>query len=372
MVFATCIMCVALETRLSPAAAGLAVSNSFQILLFLSLMVRTAASAHDYMSAVDRVHALSIVPPEPDLPPAAAPRLAADWPAAGEVEFQNVVMSYLPSAPHVLKGVSFRCQPGEKVGIVGRTGAGKSSLIMALFRLAPPDAGAVRIDGVDVSKLALHDLRQRIAIIPQEPVMFEGTLRSNLDPFGERADKELLEALSRCLLADMVQNHPDKLLQPVASSGSNYSLGQQQLVCLARAFLNKSRLLLLDEATAALDAETDALVQKVVRTAFADRTILTIAHRLDSIIDSDRVLVMDAGRVAEFASPAELLRDEDTIFASLCRQSGAGSFASLKATADRHQEVLRRLQAEVRSAEAERAQARSEQVVERRGRVDSR
>ena len=178
MVFGTCIMCVALENRLSPASAGLAVSNSFQILLFLSLMVRTAATAHDAMGSVDRLHALASVPPEPDLPPAAAPRLAANWPPAGEVEFQSVVMSYLPSAPHVLKGVSFRCQAGEKVGIVGRTGAGKSSLIMALFRLASADSGAVRIDGVDVSKLSLRELRQRIAIIPQEPVMFEGTLRS--------------------------------------------------------------------------------------------------------------------------------------------------------------------------------------------------
>ncbi len=178
LVFGTCIMCVALEARLSPAAAGLAVSNSFQILLFLSLMVRTAAAIHVFMGSVDRLHALATVPPEPDLPPAAAPRLAANWPTAGEVEFQNVVMSYLPSAPHVLKGVSFRCHAGEKVGIVGRTGAGKSSLIMAMFRLALADSGAVRIDGVDVSKLSLKDLRQRIAIIPQEPVMFEGTLRS--------------------------------------------------------------------------------------------------------------------------------------------------------------------------------------------------
>jgi ABC-type multidrug transport system fused ATPase/permease subunit len=169
-----------------------------------------------------------------------------------------------------------------------------------------------------------------------------------------------VEALSRCLLTDMVQGHPAGLLQPVESCGSNYSLGQQQLVCLARAFLNKSRLLLLDEATAALDSETDALVQRVVRSAFADRTILTIAHRLDTIIDADRILVMDAGRVAEFASPSELLRDEGTIFASLCRQAGAGSFATLKATADRHQEVLQRLQDEVRAAEEVRTQARSD------------
>ena len=358
MVFATCIMAVALETRLSPAAAGLAVSNSFQILLFLSLMVRTAASAHDAMGAVDRVHALGELAPEPDIPAEKAPRLPPTWPSGGEVEFQNVVMSYLPASPHVLKGVTFRCHAGEKIGIVGRTGAGKSSLIMALFRLAPPGVGAVRIDGVDVSQLALKDLRQRIAIIPQEPVMFEGTLRSNLDPFAERTDAELLEALERCLLRDTVAGHPDGLLQPVESMGANFSLGQQQLVCLARALLNKSRLLLLDEATAALDAETDAMVQRVVRSAFADRTVMTIAHRLDTIIDSDRILVMDAGRVAEFDSPAALLRDENSIFASLCRQSGAGSFAVLRAAAERHEQVLSRLHDEVVLAEQDRLEAR--------------
>ena len=325
-------------------------------------MVRTAAFVHDAMSSVDRLHALAQVPPEPDLPPASAPRLADAWPTAGAVEFQSVVMSYLPAAPQVLKGVTFRCQAGEKVGIVGRTGAGKSSLIMALFRLARPDSGAVRIDGVDVSRLPLRLLRQRLAIIPQEPVVWEGTLRSNLDPFGERSDAELGEALARCLLGELVAGHPLGLLQPVASGGSNFSLGQQQLVCLARAFLNKSRVLLLDEATAALDAETDALVQRVVRSAFSDRTVLTIAHRLDTVIDADRILVMDAGRVAEFATPSELLREEGSIFASLCRQAGAGAFAALKATADRHEEVLQRLQEEVLAAEEGRELARREQL----------
>lgn len=183
--------------------------------------------------------------------------------------------------------------------------------------------------------------------------MFEGTLRSNLDPFCERSDEELASALDKCLLAN-VMRHAAGLEQPVAHKGENFSLGQQQLICLCRALLNKSSLLLLDEATAALDTDTDAAVQQVLRTAFADRTVITIAHRLDTIIDSDRILVMDAGRVAEFAPPSELLRTEGSIFAQLCKQTGTGSYAALKTSADRHASTMRALQSEVVLADAKR------------------
>ena len=193
MVFSTCILCVELDSTLPAAAAGLAISNSFQILLFLSLFVRTAASAHGAISAVERVHKYGVLIPEPDVTGDDKPIIPEHWPAKGEVEFQNVVMSYLPASAPVLKGVSFCCRAGEKVGIVGRTGAGKSSLLMAMFRLAEPfSCGCVRIDGVDISKLSLRDLRSHISIIPQEPVMFEGTLRSNLDPFEQYEDRKVL------------------------------------------------------------------------------------------------------------------------------------------------------------------------------------
>ena len=184
--------------------------------------------------------------------------------------------------------------------------------------------------------------------------MFAGTLRSNLDPFGERTDAELLKALDLCLLRSLAEGHPAGLAQPVEGLGRNFSLGQQQLVCLARALLNDSRLLLLDEATAALDAATDAKVQAVLRSAFAARTILTIAHRIDTIIDSDRILVMDAGAVAEFDTPAALLRDEGSIFTQLCRQLGGDSFGGLRAAAERHEELLEVLAGEVRAAEEAR------------------
>ena len=277
LVLATCLLCVLQESRLPPADAGLAVSNSFQILLFLSLMFRGAADVHAHMGSVDRVLALSRVQGE-----AGDEGKGGEWrPVGGEVNFTNVTMSYHPSSPAVLKGVSFHVLPGEKLGVVGRSGAGKSSLIMALFRLAPPVSSGtcvgeeygVHVDGTDISLIGLSELRRGIAIIPQEPVMFAGTLRSNLDPFDEKTNEELESALERCLLAGLLTAHPAGLMQPVAQYGENFSLGQQQLVCLTRALLNTSHLLLLDEATAALDKDTDAAVQRVLRTHFADRTV---------------------------------------------------------------------------------------------------
>ena len=333
MVFGTCIMCVSLEKTLSPAAAGLAISNSFQILLFLSLMVRTAASAHDMMASVDRVRALGLIVKEPDEGKDTAPE---GWPRKGDIQFNNVEMSYVLDAPPVLKGLSFSVRAGEKIGIVGRTGAGKSSLIQAIFRLAPITENSITVDGVNTSQLSLSCLRKNIAILPQEPVMFEGTLRSNLDPFNLLSDAVIEDALSKCLLGDIVKTK-DGLSQKVTSMGANFSLGQQQLVCLARALLNESSLLLLDEATAALDSETDEKVQRVLRTSFSSRTILTIAHRIDTIIDSDRILVIDAGKVVEFAPPQELIQTPTSIFAELCRQSGVDIHRS--SNRSRHQSL---------------------------------
>jgi ABC-type multidrug transport system fused ATPase/permease subunit len=244
-------------------------------------------------------------------------------------------MSYFAQSPLVLKGVSFAVSPGEKIGIVGRTGSGKSTLLMALFRMVEPRMGRVSIDGLDTSRLSLSELRSHIAIIPQEPVMFAGTVRSNLDPFNDHPDIELWRVLDKCQLGGVVRSHPAGLAMPVANSGSNWSLGQQQLFCLARAMLNPSRLLVLDEATAALDLETDALVQAMVRRDFADRTVMTIAHRLDSIIDCDRILVMAAGKLVEFDTPWALLQEPRSVFAQLCEQTG-GQYAVLRAAAERH------------------------------------
>jgi ATP-binding cassette subfamily C (CFTR/MRP) protein 1 len=283
-------------------------------------MVRGMSDVHAYVTSVENVAQLAEnATREQDAPASAENSIPPNWPSGGVVDFNNVVMSYEPNLPHVLKGVSFETFPGEKVGVVGRTGAGKSSLIMAMFRLSPLSEGCIRIDSIDVSKLPLS-MRSSIAIIPQEPVMFRGTLRSNLDPFREHEDQDLITALQQCLLGYLVEA-PGGLDQEVSHMGSNFSIGTQQLICLVRALLNKSKLLLLDEATAALDTQTDSQVQSVLRSSFAERTIITIAHRLGTIIDNDRILVMDAGRVAEFDTPYNLLTTPGTIFNQLCLQS---------------------------------------------------
>jgi ABC-type multidrug transport system fused ATPase/permease subunit len=276
-------------------------------------------------------------PPPPAPRPAAPP--SAQWPARGALTYRGVKLSYFKHSPLVLKGVDFSVGGGEKIGIVGRTGIGKSTLLMALFRLVEPAAGEITVDGVATGGLELTQLRRRLAIIPQEPVMFSGTVRSNLDPFGEHSDLELWTVLDKCRLGALVRGNAAGLSMPVASSGSNWSLGQQQLVCLARAMLNSSRLLVLDEATAALDLETDAFVQAMIRREFADRTVLTIAHRLDSIIDCDRILVMHNGAVTEFDAPWTLLQDPASDFARLCQQTGGSQYEVLRDAARRQAEA---------------------------------
>ncbi|XP_054158368.1 multidrug resistance protein mrp-7-like [Oppia nitens] len=248
--------------------------------------------------------------------------LPANWPSNGSVRFEGYGTRYRPGLDLVLRGIDICIKPKEKIGIVGRTGAGKSSLTLALFRIIEPAMGNIIIDDIDISRLGLQELRSRLTIIPQEPILYSGTIRSNLDPFGIHTDSDLWSVLEQSHLKQFVQSLDNQLDSPVAESGDNLSVGQRQLVCLARALLRHTSVLILDEATAAIDIETDALIQQTIRQEFSSCTVLTIAHRINTIMDSDRVLVFNNGRVAEFDEPDVLLANKSTIFYTLARDAG--------------------------------------------------
>uniref|UniRef100_A0ABI7WGZ3 Multidrug resistance-associated protein 1-like n=1 Tax=Felis catus TaxID=9685 RepID=A0ABI7WGZ3_FELCA len=244
-------------------------------------------------------------------------RPPAQWPNKGIVEFINYQARYRDDLGLALQDITFQTHGEEKIGIVGRTGAGKSTLSNCLFRIVERSGGKIIIDGIDISTIGLHDLRGKLNIIPQDPVLFSGTLQMNLDPLDKYSDCQLWEVLELCHLKEFVQSLPKKLLHEISEGGENLSVGQRQLVCLARALLRKTKILILDEATASIDFETDNLVQTTVRKEFSDCTILTIAHRLHSIIDSDRVLVLDSGRITEFGTPQNLICKKGLFFEML-------------------------------------------------------
>lgn len=210
----------------------------------------------------------------------------------------------------------------KKIGIVGRTGAGKSSLTLSLFRIIEAAEGKIIIDGINISEIGLHDLRSKLTIIPQDSILFSGSLRLNLDPFDMYSDAEVWKALELAHLKDFINGLPSGLYHKVSEGGENLSAGQRQLLCLARALLRKTKILILDEATAAVDLETDDLIQKTIRTEFADCTVITIAHRLNTIVDSNRVLVLDKGKIAEFEAPQILLQNKESIFYGMCKDAG--------------------------------------------------
>ncbi|KAK1124888.1 hypothetical protein K0M31_006238 [Melipona bicolor] len=331
---------VLLEQSFSGGEVGLAITQVMAMTGMIQWGMRQNAEVANQMMAVERVLEYTQIVPESNLRdrgkfakktekqvalPANAPK---NWPTNGMIKFRSVYMKYVEDDPPVLKGLNIAINPGEKIGIVGRTGAGKSSLISALFRLAKID-GAIEIDGVDTGSICLEDLRRHISIIPQDPVLFSGTLRRNLDPFDEFTDKALWEVLEEVELKDAVTTTGTGLENRVLDRGSNYSVGQRQLVCLARAILRNNKILMLDEATANVDPQTDALIQQTIRKKFANCTVLTIAHRLNTIMDSDKVLVMDKGRMAEFDHPHILLQDSYSQFKSLVKETDRAIYDQL-------------------------------------------
>ncbi|KFU84875.1 Multidrug resistance-associated protein 7 [Chaetura pelagica] len=298
----------------NPGLVGLALSYALSLTNLVSGLIFSFTVTETMMVSVERTEEYTTdIPIEPQ---DKLVQVAADWPSQGLVEFQQVVLSYQVGLPNALDGVSFTFYPGEKVGIVGRTGSGKSTIFLALFRMVELKSGRILLDGVDSQLVGLEELRSRLAIIPQDPFLFSGSIRENLDPQGIRTDAELQEVLEQCHLWDAV-TQMGGLDSKVGERGRCLSVGQRQLMCLARALLTQAKVLCIDEATASVDQKTDQLLQQTIRQRFADKTVLTIAHRLNTILDSDRVLVMQAGIVAELDSPTCLSKKDGSLFQHL-------------------------------------------------------
>ncbi|XP_059009907.1 multidrug resistance-associated protein 1 [Mustela lutreola] len=305
---------------LSAGLVGLSVSYSLQITTYLNWLVRMSSEMETNIVAVERLKEYSETEKEapwrvPEMTP------PSTWPQVGRVEFRDYGLRYRENLDLVLKNINVTIDGGEKVGIVGRTGAGKSSLTLGLFRINESAEGEIIIDGINIAKIGLHDLRFKITIIPQDPVLFSGSLRMNLDPFTQYSDEEVWTSLELAHLKDFVSALPDKLNYECAEGGENLSVGQRQLVCLARALLRKTKILVLDEATAAVDLETDNLIQSTIRTQFEDCTVLTIAHRLNTIMDYTRVIVLDKGEIRECGHPSDLLQQRG-LFYSMAKDAG--------------------------------------------------
>ncbi|XP_019498348.1 PREDICTED: multidrug resistance-associated protein 7 isoform X2 [Hipposideros armiger] len=308
-----------------PGLVGLSLSYALSLTGLLSGLVSSFTQTEAMLVSVERLEEYSCdLPQEPQ---GQLSQLGTGWLTQGSVEFQDVVLVYRPGLPNALDGVTFRVQPGEKLGIVGRTGSGKSSLLLVLFRLLEPSSGRVLLDGLDTSQLELAELRSQLAIIPQEPFLFSGTVRENLDPRGLYEDRALWQALEQCHLSEVIISMGG-LDSELGEGGRSLSLGQRQLLCLARALLTDAKILCIDEATASVDQKTDQLLQKTICKRFANKTVLTIAHRLNTILNSDRVLVLQAGRVVELDSPVALRNQPHSLFQQLLQSSQQGAHSS--------------------------------------------
>uniref|UniRef100_A0A673MCM1 ATP-binding cassette sub-family C member 5 n=1 Tax=Sinocyclocheilus rhinocerous TaxID=307959 RepID=A0A673MCM1_9TELE len=311
----TALMIVLMHGQIPPAYAGLAISYAVQVRGNCIFTLKLLTEAR--FTSVERIHhyikSLSLEAParvKNKAPP-------SDWPQEGEIVFDGTEMRYRDNLPMILKKVSCTIRPKEKVGIVGRTGSGKSSLGVVLYRLVEPCGGSIKIDGVNICDIGLADLRSKLSIIPQEPVLFSGTVRSNLDPFNLYSEEQIWDALERTHMKECVSQLPLKLESEVVENGENFSVGERQLLCVARVLLRQCKILILDEATAAMDTETDCLIQETIRNAFQDCTTLTIAHRLHTVLSCDRIMVLNQGQVVEFDEPSKLLANENSRFCAM-------------------------------------------------------
>ncbi|XP_076803635.1 ATP-binding cassette sub-family C member 5-like isoform X2 [Clavelina lepadiformis] len=301
----------------SASFAGLALSYAITMTTLFQVCVRFSVETESYFTSVERINEYIKQCFSEVEPGKAFKNPPEDWPQNGEIKFESVSMRYRPKLPLVLKRVSFIIKPKEKIGIVGRTGSGKSSLGTVLFKLVNLSSGRILIDNVNIDEIGLDDLRRNLSIIPQDPVLFVGTVRYNLDPFSQYSDEEIWKALERTHMKNVISELSRKLEAEVVENGENFSVGERQLLCMARAILRHSRIIMLDEATAAIDSETDSLVQETIRDVFKDCTMLTIAHRLNTVLTCDKIMVLDEGKVVELDEPTTLLRNPKSYFSKM-------------------------------------------------------
>ncbi|XP_026918631.1 ATP-binding cassette sub-family C member 2 isoform X7 [Acinonyx jubatus] len=319
IVFFASMMMVIYRDTLSGDTAGFVLSNALNITQTLNWLVRMTSEVETNIVAVERIN--EYIKVENEAPWVTDKRPPPGWPSKGEIQFNNYQLRYRPELDLILKGITCDIKSMEKVGVVGRTGAGKSSLTNALFRILEAAGGQIIIDGVDIASIGLHDLREKLTIIPQDPILFSGSLRMNLDPFNNHSDEEIWKALELAHLKSFVAGLQVGLSHKVTEAGDNLSIGQRQLLCLARALLRKSKILIMDEATAAVDIETDHLIQTTIQKEFSHCTTITIAHRLHTIMDSDKIMVLDNGKIVEYGTPNELLKNSGP-FCLMAKEAG--------------------------------------------------
>ncbi|KAK7294325.1 hypothetical protein RJT34_17214 [Clitoria ternatea] len=333
VITAALLLVVVPQGYVSPGLVGLSLSYAFSLTGAQIFLTRWYCTLLNYIISVERIKQFIRIPAEP---PAIVEdnRPPPSWPSKGRIDLQALEIRYRPNAPLVLKGITCTFKEGSRVGVVGRTGSGKTTLISALFRLVEPARGDILIDGINICSMGLKDLRMKLSIIPQEPTLFKGSIRTNLDPLGLYSDVDIWKALEKCQLKKIVSHLPNLLDSSVSDEGGNWSLGQRQLFCLGRVLLKRNRILVLDEATASIDSATDAILQRIIRQEFADCTVITVAHRVPTVIDSDMVLVLSHGKLVEYDEPSKLLGTNSsfsklvTEYWSSCRKNSSSNISS--------------------------------------------
>ncbi|KAI3510254.1 hypothetical protein L1887_25787 [Cichorium endivia] len=312
---------------IDPSIAGLAVTYGLNLNILQASAIWKLCSMENSIISVERIFQYMSIPIEGPLT-VESTWLNNLWPSHGEVDIRDLQVRYAPHLPLVLRGITCSFHGGTKTGIVGRTGSGKSTLIQTLFRMVEPSAGEIFIDEINISSIGLHDLRSRLSILPQDPTMFQGSLRTNLDPLEQYTDEQIWEALDKCQLGDEVRKKEGKLDSTVSENGENWSMGQRQLVCLGRVLLKKTKVLVLDEATASVDASADHKIQEILAHHFSNSTIIMIAHRITSVLNGHMVLVLEQGLIQEYDSPLKLLSNKSSSFAKLVAEYRGRSTSS--------------------------------------------